>query len=140
VIYEFKNGVRLFASTRQQDGTKKDVSDFVYGTQGTAEIMKHAIKGKKPCSYTPKDDEPGMYQQEHIELVASIREGKPINNGDYMTKSTLMAIMGRMATYTGQEITWEQAMNSQEKLMPEKLDFGPKAVAEVARPGETKFQ
>ena len=59
-----------------------------------------------------------MSQSEHNELIASIRSGKPIHNGDYMTKSTLMAIMGRMATYTGKVITWEQALNSKENLMP----------------------
>ena len=83
-----------------------------------------------------KDD---MYQNEHNELFASIRAGKPSYNGDYMTKSTLMAIMGRMATYTGQVITWEMALHSKEDLMPAKLEFGPLPVAEVARPGITKF-
>ncbi len=80
-----------------------------------------------------------MYQNEHNELIASIRSGKPINNGDYMTKSTLMAIMGRMATYTGQVITWEQAWNSTEDLTPPKYEFGPLPVPPVARPGVTKF-
>jgi hypothetical protein len=80
-----------------------------------------------------------MYQAEHDELFAGIRAGKPINNGEYMTKSSLLAIMGRMATYTGQEITWEMALNSQEKLGPEKLAFGSYPVPPVARPGETKF-
>ena len=79
-----------------------------------------------------------MYQKEHNELFASIRAGKPINNGEYMTKSTLMAIMGRMATYTGQVITWDQALNSHD-LTPAKLEFGPLAVPEVARPGVTKL-
>ena len=60
-----------------------------------------------------------MYQNEHDELFASIRSGKPINDGEWMAHSTLMGIMGRMAAYTGQEITWEQAMNSQEKLVPD---------------------
>jgi hypothetical protein len=58
---------------------------------------------------------------------------------DYMTRSSLLAIMGRMATYTGQEITWEKALNSQEQLGPEKLEFGSYSVPPVARPGETKF-
>jgi len=80
-----------------------------------------------------------MYQNEHNELIASIRGGKPINNGDYMTKSTLMAIMGRMATYTGQVITWEQALNSKENLSPAKYVFGPLPTPAVARPGITKF-
>ena len=66
-----------------------------------------------------------MYQTEHDELFASIRSGKPINNGEYMARSTLLAIMGRMATYTGQEITWEMALNSKEDLTPAKYDWGP---------------
>jgi hypothetical protein len=73
-------------------------------------------------------------------LFAGIRNGKPINNGDYMTKTTLMVIMGRMATYTGQKITWEQAMNSQENLSPNRYDWDatpPKS--EVAIPGVTKL-
>jgi hypothetical protein len=80
-----------------------------------------------------------MYQNEHDELFASIRAGKPINNGDYMCKSTLMAILGRMATYTGQVITWEQALNSKEDLTPAKYEFGALAVPPVAMPGITKF-
>ena len=57
-----------------------------------------------------------MYQTEHDELFASIRSGKPINDGVRMANTTLMAMLGRMATYTGQEISWEQALNSQERL------------------------
>ena len=64
-----------------------------------------------------------MYQTEHDELFASIRAGKPINNGEYMAKSTLLAIMGRMAAYTGQEITWEMALNSKEDLTPPRYDW-----------------
>jgi hypothetical protein len=63
--------------------------------------------------------EPTNAQQiEHDAFFASIRSGKPINNGSYMSHSTLMAIMGRMATYTGQTISWDQALNSQEDLSP----------------------
>jgi hypothetical protein len=80
-----------------------------------------------------------MYQNEHNALFASIRAGKPINNGDYMTKSTMMAILGRMATYTGQIITWEKALNSKEDLTPARYEFGPLPVAPVAQPGKTKF-
>ena len=59
-----------------------------------------------------------MYDVEHQELFASIRNGQPIYNGDYMAKSTMMAIMSRMSAYTGQSLTWEQAMNSKEDLSP----------------------
>jgi hypothetical protein len=80
-----------------------------------------------------------MYQNEHNELFASIRNGRPINNGDYMAKSTLMAILGRMASYTGQVITWEQALNSREDLSPPRYEWGSLPVAPVARPGITQF-
>ena len=81
-----------------------------------------------------------MYQQEHNELFASIRTGKPINDGEWMAHSTLMGIMGRMAAYTGQEVTWEQAMNSQEKLVPDQLDWNMKLdIAPMAMPGVTKL-
>ena len=79
-----------------------------------------------------------MYQNEHNELFASIRSGKPIHDGDWMTKSTLMAIMGRLATYTGQVITWDQALHSKEDLTPPRYEFGPLPVPPVAMPGKTK--
>jgi predicted dehydrogenase len=137
VVYEYPSGVKIFSACRQQRGCAEDVSDHIFGTLGTCHVMKHDIKGKNPWRYRgPRED---MYQVEHNELFASIRAGKPINNGDYMTKSTLMAIMGRMATYTGRVITWEQALNSQEDLTPAKYEFGPLATPPVARPGITKF-
>lgn len=80
-----------------------------------------------------------MYQVEHDELFASIREGRPINNGDYMAHSTLLAIMGRMATYTGEQITWDQALQSQEDLTPEAYEWGPAPEPIIAVPGRTKF-
>ncbi len=81
-----------------------------------------------------------MYQEEHNQLFASIRRGAPINDGPWMAQSTLMGLMGRMAAYTGQEITWEQAMNSQEELVPEELDWKMKLdIAPMAMPGVTRF-
>ncbi len=147
VVYEYANGVKLFANTRQQAGVANDVTDYVYGTKGMCDVMKHTIsrdaRGKDIVwRYKPgpdADKDPGMYQNEHNEMIASIRAGKPIYNGDYMTKSTMMAIMGRTATYTGQVITWDNAWNSQENLMPANLEMGPLATPAVARPGVTKF-
>ena len=80
-----------------------------------------------------------MYQQELDELFASIRKGEPRNDGVWMANSTLTAILGRMAAYTGQTITWEQALNSKESLMPEKLDPAAPPPPVVAIPGRTKF-
>jgi myo-inositol 2-dehydrogenase/D-chiro-inositol 1-dehydrogenase len=141
VVYQWENGVKCFAMTRQQDGCPVDVNDYIMGTKGTCDVMKHTISGATPWKHPPLKPEQrvDMYQQEHIELVESIRSGKPRNDGDYMTKSTMMAIMGRMATYTGQTITWEMAMNSKEDLSPPKYEFGPLPVATIAKPGVTPF-
>ncbi len=81
-----------------------------------------------------------MYQTEHDELFAGIRSGKPINNGEYMAKSTLLAILGRMSAYTGQEITWEMAEKSREILSPNRYawDAQPPA-SQIAVPGQTRF-
>jgi predicted dehydrogenase len=142
VVYEYANGVKVFSACRQQDGCANDVSDHIFGTQGTCDVMKYTIAGHKPWRYgraRVRRGDDSMYQNEHNELIASIRSGKPINNGDYMTKSTLMAIMGRMATYTGKVITWEKALHSQEDLRPPKYEFGSLPVPPVAKPGVTKF-
>jgi hypothetical protein len=80
-----------------------------------------------------------MYDQEHIEFYRALRSGKPINNGEQAAHSTLMSLMGRMATYTGQKITWDMALNSKEDLSPPKYDWGPLKYAPVAVPGVTKF-
>jgi hypothetical protein len=108
-------------------------------TNGPSATIKTPGKGVAFWHTTGRGKADDMYLNEHIALIESIRAGKPINNGDYMTKSSLMAIMGRMATYTGQTITWNQALNSKQDLSPPKYEFGPLAVAEVAKPGVTKF-
>ena len=143
IVYEYKNGVKMFHMSRQQDRCASTTSDCIMGTEGVATIrepLEHKITGKKPwLRRRRRGDNDDMYQNEHNELFASIRNGKPINDGVWMTHSTLMAIMGRMAAYTGQEITWQMAMNSKEDLTPARYEFGPLPVAPVARPGETKF-
>jgi predicted dehydrogenase len=160
VTYEYANGVKLFSACRQQVGCPNDVSDHIMGTKGTCHLEvggyppRGAIvslpDGKLLWESVPaktaksgrrrgKVSEDNMYQNEHDELFASIRAGKPINNGEWMAKSTLMAIMGRMATYTGQVITWDMAMNSKEDLTPPAYEFGSLPVPPVARPGVTKF-
>ena len=81
-----------------------------------------------------------MYQNEHNALFASIRNGKPINDGVWMAHSTLLGIMGRMAAYTGQAVTWEEAMNSQKSLVPgDNITWKtPAPEVQVAMPGHTK--
>jgi len=137
-IYEWEDGTRGFAYCRQQNGCWRDVNEYILGTEGKANVFQHTITGKHEWKYEGKDRD--MYQNEHDAMFAAIRAGKVINNGDYMCKSTMMALMGRMAAYTGQRLTWDQAWNSQEVLMPADvtLDMAPpKGV--VAMPGKTKF-
>ena len=142
VVYEYGNGVRLFSNCRQQKGCASNLSANVLGTKGRALLSERrkglAIHADQDWLYDgPK---PNMYQVEHDELFASIRDGKPINNGEYMAHSTLLAIMGRMAAYTGQLITWQQALNSKEDLSPPAYDWNVKLPAPaVAMPGRTKF-
>lgn len=140
VVYEYKNGVKAFARCRQQDGCANDVSDHVFGTKGRVDIFKHKIVSLDGKLLWKFDGEKGnMYQTEHNDLFASIRSGNPINNGNYMAKSTLMGIMGRMAAYTGKTITWDQALSSKEDLKPPAYEWGPISTPPIAMPGLTPF-
>jgi hypothetical protein len=141
VVYEWDNGVRVYSFTRQMADCYMQTEDIVLGTKGQANILANEIIGENPWRY-PRDkkrSDPGMYDIEHAELFKSIRDGQPINNGLYMSYSTLLAIMGRMATYTGQRVTWDMALNSQENLTPERYEWGDVKTPEVAMPGTTKF-
>jgi predicted dehydrogenase len=142
VIYEWKDGARLHAYCRQQSGLRGDISVHVAGEKGIARLAERdrglILETADKWTYTGAKN--NIYQTEHDELFASIRRGQPINNGDYMCKSTLMAIMGRMATYTGQQITWEQALNSKEDLSPDGYTWDSKPPpSPIAVPGVTKF-
>jgi hypothetical protein len=79
-----------------------------------------------------------MYNQEHNELFAAIRAGKTINNGVYMSYSTLLAILGREVAYSGKRITWDEIMNSQQDLTPKSYD-GPAPEVVVPMPGKYQF-
>jgi predicted dehydrogenase len=143
VVYEYPNGARLVSSCRQQPGCKGDMSCHVLGGKGRAVMAERdggiflKAGGSDWVFPGPAND---IFQSEHDALFASIRSGKPINNGDYMAKSTLLAIMGRMAAYTGQQVTWDMAMNSKEDLSPPAYDWSVKLPdPPAAVPGKTKF-
>ncbi len=142
VIYEFASGPRLHAYCRQQSGLRGDISVHVAGEKGIARLAERdrGLVLETAEKWTYDGVKNNIYQTEHDELFASIRRGQPINNGEYMCKSTLMAIMGRMATYTGQQITWEQALNSKENLSPDGYTWDAKPPpSPIAVPGVTKF-
>lgn len=142
ILYEYAIGARGFHVCRQIPGCAGDYAVHIAGSKGKCVVDctrdRHEITGEKAWKYDgPKND---MYQKEHDELFASIRKGEPINHGEWMAQSTMLAIAGRMAAYTGQVVTWEQAMNSQESLLPEQLAWdAPVKAPVVAMPGKTKF-
>jgi predicted dehydrogenase len=142
VVYEYADGARIVSNCRQQPGCKNDISAQILGTQGQAHLSerRRGLRIQSASLWTFEGPSNQMYQTEHDDLFASIRRGTPINNGEYMAWSTLLAIMGRMAAYTGQEITWEMALNSRETLSPPRYDWeAPPPSAEVAVPGRTRF-
>lgn len=161
VVYEYDDGARMYALARQQPGCYNDYSEMLMGTKGRCDLQKGRIEGETNWAFgQPAGDLSGygvkkarkeglrpMHQVEQDEMFAAIRAGKPINNGDYMCQSTLLAILGREAGYTGQEITWQQMTASQLDLSPERYAFdapppilpGPDGKYPVAMPGVTKF-
>lgn len=143
VNYEFANGVRGFVVHRQIPNCHSENRDYIMGSKGLGYIGRRPriaveITGETEWQAPPASRD--MYQVEHDELFASIRDGKPINDGVRMATSTLMGIMGRMAAYTGQEITWEQAMQSKEQLVPDNLEWNSAMpITPVPIPGKTRF-
>ncbi len=140
IVYEYANGVKAFARCRHFKGCSNDVSDHFFGSKGRVDVFKHRIydyKGNEIWRFAGKKN--NMYQTEHDELFASIRSAKPINNGHYMSMSSMLAILGRMVGYTGKTLTWEQAFHSTEDLTPPKYEWGRIEIPKVAMPGVTPF-
>ena len=142
ITYDYANGAKGFHFSRQQENCERSYLVETFGTKGRAMAdcsrPTHKVEGMNPWKYSGVQND--MYQTEHNELFASIRNGVPINNGELMANSTMLAIMGRMAAYTGKKITWEDALKSTEKLAPDFSSFdAPVPKTEVARPGFTPF-
>jgi len=155
VVYEWENGARAHLYCRQQDGTAGNVSDHFIGTRGTCDIKPNFSPktggndyvlhqhGEKDPSWRltniPKDF-PNAYQVEHDELFASIRDGKPINAGARVPNSAMLAILGRMAAYSGKVVTWDEALATNENNMPDLLDMNaPLSLPPVPIPGKCKW-
>ena len=138
VCYEWENGAKTFAFTRQMSGCSNNVEDYVQGTRGNARILKHSVTGGD-TTWRYRGAKPSMYDVEHKELFAAIRSGDTINNGTYMSYSTMLAILGREVCYTGKSITWDQAMKSEMDLSPTQYEFGPVEIPAIAQPGKTPF-
>jgi predicted dehydrogenase len=135
IDYEYENGTRLMSMCRQIEGCEKNVSEALVGDTGSCQVDRYEIKGPRAWRFTAEDSKP--YVQEHTDFIASIRTGKPLNELKTVAESTLTAIMGRMSAYTGKAVTWDQALNSKEELVPASMTFGPIPTPPVAVPGQT---
>jgi predicted dehydrogenase len=144
--FEYADGTRMFSQCSQFPHGWGRMSEHVRGTKGTVDLNlsnQFVIKGANPWRFEGKGGDP--YQVEHDDLFAAIRENKPYNEADYAAYSTMTAIMGRMATYSGMEVEWDAAFNCAATLLPSAFswDTTPPVVPEadgfypVARPGET---
>ena len=138
--YGYPDDHFVLSMCRQQNGTDGKVEEVITGTEGMAKLSsgRAQLLGPNPWRFTGGQKNP--YVQEHIDLQASIRGSGPyLNEGQRIAESTLTAIMGREAAYTGKVVTWEDALNSPQDLMPEVMDFAQMANPGVAIPGKTRM-
>ena len=129
VEYTFEDGAKMFAQARHIDNTYGIFADFAHGSKGSAVIME-SLAAPKPRIYksqkqTPQNEvwryagpTPNEYQVEHDLLFEAIRQDKPYNETERCAKAVMTAILGRMAAYSGQLVTWDQAMASSLELAP----------------------
>ncbi|MFB6272003.1 MAG: Gfo/Idh/MocA family protein [Salinibacter sp.] len=136
IEFQYPSGARVYSMCRQQEGTPSRVEEHIIGTKGTSNGHSK-IEGETNWTYEGEDVNP--YVQEHADLIASIRKGEPLNEGQRVAESVLTAIMGREAAYTGQELTWDQIKNAEMDLRPETMEFGSLPFPDVAEPGSTKL-
>jgi myo-inositol 2-dehydrogenase / D-chiro-inositol 1-dehydrogenase len=140
--YVYPDGYRVFLVNRQSTGCFNGTLDYVIGTDGTLLLGAGQPRIQSPdgqIKWQFQGEEYDMYQREHDVLFASIRSGKPKNDDLNLATSTLLAIMGRHAAYSGQQVTWDQALNSDVSLVPKPVDWTAKhEVPGLAQPGRSK--
>ncbi|MCI0639088.1 MAG: Gfo/Idh/MocA family oxidoreductase [Gemmataceae bacterium] len=139
IDFEYPNGVHVLSMCRQIQGCANNISESVVGTRGKWASGNYTITGERQWSF-PRRQDNNPYQQEHVALLESIRGGTRINDLKNVTESSLTAVLGRTACYTGQVIEWDQMLNSQTSLMPERLSWDMELpVPPVAIPGQSRL-
>jgi predicted dehydrogenase len=138
VEFEYPGGVRMYSQARQINGCDNLVEEAVVGTLGSSNC-KTLIKPRTGETWRFRDKDPNPYQQEHHDLIASIREGKPMNAAQTVAEATMTGILGREAAYSGKTIEWDAAIASTTRLGPEKYEFGPYPMPPVAMPGQYRL-
>ena len=126
VEFTYADGTIISSQCRHQPNTMNRVQEVFQGTKGTIitgdNATMQAFDGSILYEHDPMDD-PNPYQVEHDKLFAAIRNGDVIADAENGAKTTMTAIMGRMATYTGQVIRWEDALNDDQRLVPDDLTW-----------------
>lgn len=143
--FEYADGSICFSECRHQSGTWNSVSEHVQGTKGRADVSGHKIYGDNQWRYKSEGAK-DPYQQEHDDLFTAIREGKEFNEAVFGAESTMTAILGRMAAYSGKEIDWDAGLKSNVDLFPKNLAWdadpgpkpGPDGFYPKAVPGKTQ--
>lgn len=149
VVYHYKSGVRVYALCRTQPNCYNEDSSIILCAKGIAYPKSRRITtraGEVIWKYSGNAESP--YKLEHVAFFNAIRSGQPLNCGDYMARSTLVAVMGQMSCYSGKEITWDQATKSDFQFKPApqdcRWDMTPpvvpddKGIYPVPIPGKTK--
>jgi predicted dehydrogenase len=138
VEYEYPDGVIVASQCRQIDGCAGRVAESIRGTKGWTWSASGQAQLQGAERWRFSGENPNPYVVEHQDLVASINgSGKHWNEARQVAESTLTAIMGRMSAYTGQEVSWQQALDSTENLAPETYDWIDVQIPQVAVPGRT---
>ncbi|MCF6356604.1 MAG: Gfo/Idh/MocA family oxidoreductase [Draconibacterium sp.] len=135
IEYVYENGMRTHCAARQINGCTNQKVQQINGTKGYADAAGkiYDLQGNEIWKYPhPEEGDTksewkvtNPYVQEHINLVTGIRTGKPVNDAEAQINSTLTTIMGRIAAYTGKDVTWEEMLNSDLYLGPKTYAFGP---------------
>jgi myo-inositol 2-dehydrogenase/D-chiro-inositol 1-dehydrogenase len=125
VEYTYADGMTLMSMCRHMPGCWNNVSEHAHGPSTYANVGQGEINGLNGVKWKWRSETKPIdpYEQEHMDLQDAILANKPYNEAEYGAHSTMTSIMGRMATYSGQEIKWEDAINSKISVMPEKFDF-----------------
>lgn len=139
VEYEYPDGVSMFSQARQINGCQNIVAEEVVGTEGRSNC-RDRISPRDGKTWRYREQEASPYHLEHEHLIASIGRGEPINEAQAIAESTMTGILGREAAYSGKEITWDEAINSQKRLGPESYDVSVYPTPPVALPGQYRME
>jgi predicted dehydrogenase len=138
VEYEYPGDIRMISMARQINGCSNKVEEAIVGTGGKSNC-RDRIYPNSDDRWRYRGPKVNPYKQEHENLISSIQAGEPINEAQNVAESTMTGILGREAAYSGQTLTWDEAMKCEQKLGPESYELGDYPIPPVAKPGIYRF-